>query len=434
MEDFGGSSSSSSSPVSLSQEHVRTLQQRLQYIVESQPQCWSYVIYWQTSKDSDNGILLLSWGDGHFRGPTKHSTLMKDQINHTIDGSIDGDVMDAEWFYVMSFTRIFRAGDGSAPGKALSSGAHIWVCGTDQLHVVECERAKEAQLHGFQTFVCIPTCGGVLEMSSDITISENWSLVQQAKCLFGSDLIGLIPKQPNPGNVGSCSYLDMEIPDFDLHDQFVAVGPDTPQVVKKNPAKKRGRKPILGQDMPVNHVEAERQRREKLNNRFYALRAAVPNVSRMDKASVLADAVSYINELKAKVEELESQLLEFRASKKLGKAESAGADTVENPNSTTTTYVDQKMGESTPLVDVEVKMVGSDAMNIRIQSDNSDYPGAKLMKAIRELELHVHHASMSNVNELIMLQDIVIRVPAADGGLRSEEGLRSALLREMLHS
>ncbi|XP_039060375.1 transcription factor MYC2-like [Hibiscus syriacus] len=40
--------------------------------------------------------------------------------------------------------------------------------------------------------------------------------------------------------------------------------------------RKRGRKPANGREEPLNHVEAERQRREKLNQRFYALRAVVP--------------------------------------------------------------------------------------------------------------------------------------------------------------
>ncbi|XP_004494832.1 transcription factor MTB1-like [Cicer arietinum] len=71
--------------------------------------------------------------------------------------------------------------------------------------------------------------------------------------------------------------------------------------------RKRGRKPANGRDEPLNHVEAERQRREKLNQRFYALRAVVPNISKMDKASLLGDAIAYINELQAKLGIMESE-------------------------------------------------------------------------------------------------------------------------------
>ncbi|CAD6264928.1 unnamed protein product [Miscanthus lutarioriparius] len=72
--------------------------------------------------------------------------------------------------------------------------------------------------------------------------------------------------------------------------------------------KRRGRKP--GSRNNINGpalcpVEAERQRRDKLNRLFCELRAAVPTVSRMDKASVLADATTYIAQLRQRVEQLE---------------------------------------------------------------------------------------------------------------------------------
>lgn len=50
------------------------------------------------------------------------------------------------------------------------------------------------------------------------------------------------------------------------------------------------------QESPVNHSKAERQRREK------------PNVLKMDKASLLSDAIVYINALKTKIEELEVKI------------------------------------------------------------------------------------------------------------------------------
>lgn len=61
-------------------------------------------------------------------------------------------------------------------------------------------------------------------------------------------------------------------------------------------------------------MEAERQRRDKLNRRFCELRAAVPTVSRMDKASLLADAVTYIGELRDRVEQLEAEAKQASAA------------------------------------------------------------------------------------------------------------------------
>lgn len=476
------SSTSSSLISSMSQEPPPTLQQRLQFIVQSQPEWWAYAIFWQTSND-DNGRVFLTWGDGHFQGtkdivPKRssytsnnnqprtefHSERIKVMkgiqalINENpgINGSMDGDVTDTEWFYVMSLTRSFSVGDGVI-GKALGSGSLVWLTGGHELQFYNCERAKEAQVHGIETMVCIPTSSGVLELGSCDMVRENWGLAQQAKSLFGSDLIGLIPKQPSSGggiqfldrNIsfadigiitgvqeedtdthqvkkqevvrkkeGAASYVDSEHSDSDC--PLIAVN------IEKRIPKKRGRKPGLGRDAPLNHVEAERQRREKLNHRFYALRAVVPNVSRMDKASLLSDAVSYINELKAKVEELESQLLQ-RESKKV-KVETPDTAT---DNQSTTTSVDQTRPVNSagglPL-EIEVKIVGRDAM-VRVQAENANYPTAKLMAALRDLELQIHHASMSCVNEL-MLQDVVVRVP---DGLRSEEGLKSALLTRLEH-
>uniref|UniRef100_A0A2N9GI02 Transcription factor n=1 Tax=Fagus sylvatica TaxID=28930 RepID=A0A2N9GI02_FAGSY len=80
----------------------------------------------------------------------------------------------------------------------------------------------------------------------------------------------------------------------------------SPQPDERKP-RKRGRKPANGREEPLNHVEAERQRREKLNQRFYALRAVVPNISKMDKASLLGDAITYITDLQMKIRVMETE-------------------------------------------------------------------------------------------------------------------------------
>ncbi|XP_076888717.1 transcription factor bHLH18-like [Bidens hawaiensis] len=61
------------------------------------------------------------------------------------------------------------------------------------------------------------------------------------------------------------------------------------------------RNPIQVQD----HVLAERKRREKLAQRFVALSSLLPDLKKMDKATVLEDAANYIQELQNRVKELE---------------------------------------------------------------------------------------------------------------------------------
>ncbi|KAL6005709.1 hypothetical protein ACLOJK_006280 [Asimina triloba] len=454
MEEIMPATSPSSLPF-VPIETTPPLQRTLQFIIQSRPEWWVYAIFWQKSRDQD-GRPVLAWGDGHFRGardsermkmtqcPAERKKVLRElqamteMENSMLDG---GDVTDAEWFYVVSLTRSFGCGDG-VPGRAFSSGNLVWLAGIRQLQMYGCDRTREALLYGIETLVFVPMANGVLELGSSDLIQENWSLAQQAKTLFGSapDSVSMLSHAPSRdlsfADIGIVSgvgeeqekkhqEIDMKKEvtmmmtgttgqsslDSEHSDSEALFGAPQTALEKRRP-KKRGRKPSNGRDMPLNHVEAERQRREKLNHRFYALRSVVPNVSRMDKASLLADAVTYINELKTKVEELQSELRKDHKKVKREIMERA-APASESPF---------KNGA----VEIEVKIIGSDAM-IRMQSKNLEHPAARMMDALRDLELTVHHASVSSVKDLV-LQDVVVRL---HDGVESEASLKAALFRRL---
>lgn len=67
------------------------------------------------------------------------------------------------------------------------------------------------------------------------------------------------------------------------------------------PARAPSRPAAQNQD----HILAERKRREKLSERFIALSKIVPGLKKMDKASVLGDAIKYVKTLQEQVKGME---------------------------------------------------------------------------------------------------------------------------------
>lgn len=200
-------------------------------------------------------------------------------------------------------------------------------------------------------------------------------------------------------------------------------------VEQEKKPRKRGRKPANGREEPLNHVEAERQRRERLNQKFYALRVVVPNVSKMDKASLLGDSITYINELKSKVQaadtekdELRSQLETLRkqlASKEAHCLVQSGAEK--------DSRLSNRLGSKLIDLDIDVKIIGWDAM-IRVQSTKKNHPAARLMAVLEDLDLDVVHASVSVVKDL-MIQQATVKMGSR---LYTQEQLRVALTSRVL--
>lgn len=258
-------------------------------------------------------------------------------------------VSNVEMFYLTSMYYSFPFDKPSTPSQSFNTGRVIWASDTKTCYEHYQLRSHLAKLARLETVAFIPLKFGIVEMGSVKSISEEQNIIRlvngtlggplsvQAKVLpkiFGKELslggaksstltISFAPKEeddftaeafesnqfygnssngsrsedgegklfPNLGQ-GPVSGLEPGQEDF-------LFNPDDSR------PRKRGRKPANGRDEPLNHVEAERQRREKLNQRFYALRAVVPNISKMDKASLLGDAITYITDLQKKIRTME---------------------------------------------------------------------------------------------------------------------------------
>ncbi|KAJ4878087.1 Transcription factor bHLH28 [Raphanus sativus] len=341
------------------------LQKRLQAVLNGTHEAWTYAIFWTPSYYDYSGESVVKWGDGIYKGQEadktrrrrpRRTTMISDEALPMVYDENDVEVSDTEWFYVVSMAASFGSETG-LPGKAFATYKPVWVTGSDQILGLGCDRAKQGGASGLRTIVCIPLDNGVLELGSTVEIQQNSDLMNKIRVVFsfegtrdfsgdpssnsfplfstqlenggGSSTVTVnANRYPNPVYPQTVNFAteealhspnrsypgQMQNDDGELlHVVEDMDGSDHSDIVAATVArenmqkKKRGRKLANGRKEPLNHVEAERLRREKLNQRFYALRATVPNVSKMDKASLLGDAICYINELKLRAENAESE-------------------------------------------------------------------------------------------------------------------------------
>ncbi|KAJ4904341.1 Transcription factor ABA-INDUCIBLE bHLH-TYPE [Raphanus sativus] len=403
--DFLRTISSSNQNLFLFTETDDTLNKKLSSLVEwpnSENFSWNYSILWQQTV-SRSGHQVLGWGDGCCREPnhSEESKLvsgfeeeeemmrwqeMRRRVLHKLQrvfGESDEDnnyalslenVTATETFFLASMYFFFNHGEGG-PGRCFSEGRHVWWV-SDEVGYDYCFRSFMAKRAGIRTVVMVPTDAGVVELGSVWSLPENVELVRSVQ--------GLFMRRVEPSRVGGVHKLfGQELNSFDHNNKgytsqgsdvkvqenanvVVAGGGGGACVVEEKRPKKRGRKPANGREEPLNHVEAERQRREKLNQRFYALRAVVPNISKMDKASLLEDAISYIKELQEKVKSIEAE----------------GVRTV----------------DSTEAVEIQA---GEEEVVVRMISPLETHPASRIIQAMRNSEVSVMESTLSSAEDRV---------------------------------
>ncbi|CAK9179116.1 unnamed protein product [Ilex paraguariensis] len=140
------------------------------------------------SKKPFNSAFKL-WGDGYYEGEEdkgkrntvssaeqEHRKEVLRQLNSLISGqqAPTDEAVDEESF----------VNGCGLPGQAFFSSSPVWLAGADRLADSHCERARQAQVFGFQTLVCIPFSDGVVELGSTKLIFQVSDLMNKVRVLL----------------------------------------------------------------------------------------------------------------------------------------------------------------------------------------------------------------------------------------------------------
>ncbi|XP_042497305.1 transcription factor bHLH35-like isoform X2 [Macadamia integrifolia] len=152
----------------------------------------------------------------------------------------------------------------------------------------------------------------------------------------------------------------------------------------------------------AKNILSERNRRKKLNERLFALRAVVPNISKMDKASIIKDAIEYIQELQDQEKRIQAEIKELESGK-LKKNQYSTDSEIQNPVRVRSKKkrIDQSFGSggsrspSVELLELRVSHVGEKTLVVSLTCGKKTDTIVKLCEVFESLKLRIITANIT---------------------------------------
>nr|WCS41527.1 bHLH transcription factor 3 [Iris laevigata] len=226
--------------------------------------------------EMSEGIRLGSPDDCSNNLDTELQMLIAGEANHGQPGHLQGQDSSYQAWHLLCC------------GFPESSGTHIQEISPEDVHYSE---TVSAVLHNSSRLTDISSFGNLV--GSGQSAFSKWSFEGQVLHTSSEGTSQWLLK-----------FILFTVPNLLSKDKD---GGNSPKSRDGEGGASRFRRGTPQEELSASHVLAERRRREKLNERFIALRSLVPFVTKMDKASILGDTIEYVKQLRRRVQDLESR-------------------------------------------------------------------------------------------------------------------------------
>ncbi|KAK9153869.1 hypothetical protein Sjap_001349 [Stephania japonica] len=145
---------------------------------------------------------------------------------------------------------------------------------------------------------------------------------------------------------------------------------------------------------------SERRRRGSMKEKLYALRSLVPNITKMDKASIIGDAVLYVQQLQVQARNLKAEIAGLESSLKRGAARFQGGG--ENPKKLH--VLDNNYPICRKIEQMDVFQVGEGEFYVRLVCNKGGGVAASLHRALESLTpFDIQSSNLSTANDKFAL-------------------------------
>ncbi|CAA2934889.1 transcription factor bHLH35 [Olea europaea subsp. europaea] len=182
-------------------------------------------------------------------------------------------------------------------------------------------------------------------------------------------------------------YLDEEIP---THDSSSQDGTQSSLMANRN-------------------IVSERNRRKKLNERLYALRSIVPNITKMHKESIVEDAIDYIQKLQEEERKIQAEISDLESAETSSKSTISEFDHDETFSSspkrlTNESFYDSRGSRSSPIevLELRVSSMGEKTVVISLTCSKRTNTMVKLCEIFESLNLKIISANIAAFSDWVL--------------------------------
>ncbi|KAL0431428.1 UNVERIFIED_CONTAM: Transcription factor [Sesamum radiatum] len=150
-----------------------------------------------------------------------------------------------------------------------------------------------------------------------------------------------------------------------------------------------------------DHIVAERKRRELLSQGFLALSTIIPGLKKMDKSSILGDAIKYLKQLQERVKTLEEQARKqtMESAVLFVKKSQVAAEDENSTDGESSSY------DEHPLPEIEARVCNNHIL-LRVHCEKHKGVLVDLLSKVEKLNLAILHTNVATFGSLAL--DITI--------------------------
>ncbi|XP_074356403.1 transcription factor FER-LIKE IRON DEFICIENCY-INDUCED TRANSCRIPTION FACTOR-like [Apium graveolens] len=143
----------------------------------------------------------------------------------------------------------------------------------------------------------------------------------------------------------------------------------------------------------------EQRRRSRMKEKLYALRALVPNITKMDKASIVGDAALYVQDLQMQAKKLKAEVASLESSLTRMDRQQGGVHDIADKFQIAYQYPTIRI-----ILQIGVFQLEENGYYVRVVSNKGYGVAASLYKALESLSTFVLHSSnLATINDTFHL-------------------------------